>query len=500
MATSLVPGARSVAQPRPLSTLTTPAPEAEIGTDDIPLAAERVAGSDAVFLHMERPDTPTHTLKVLVLDPARRGRPVTLEDVAAVLPRYLGLVRRSTQRLETVRGFGGKPFWVRDERFDVRAHLDETWAAEPGGREALDAICAELATRQLDRSRPLWAMTLVHGLAGGRQAIVVRVHHAVMDGIAALNTFRAATTEEPGVLPAEAPASAWISLDPAVLRREAVNGVRSGLVRSREFMRAHRDAARATKAFGDRSELPSGLVQRTTFNTPSGARRACASASLDFADVRRLAGAAGITVNGALHAVIARAMQADMHVRGERIDAPLVAIFGVAEDTQSTRRYGNRLATARAFLRVDLSSPEELLHATARSCLLAVDLRRRRGFALHRLTQDLTGRLAPSVRAVVADAIPRVANHITTANVPGPQRRRWLGDVEVVDWISYALAIAPADVNLTAYSYAGRLSIGLVVTPESMPDPVGFLRRVRAALEELLAAVAVDQEDGLKAS
>ena len=79
----------------------------------------------------------------------------------------------------------------------------------------------------------------------------------------------------------------------------------------------------------------------------------------------------------------------------------------------------------------------------------------------------------PALRAGFAPHVPKVVNNITTANVAGPQHLRWFGDVAVVDWISYAVAVAPADVNLTAYSYDGRLSIGLVATPESMPDPAG---------------------------
>ena len=82
-------------------------------------------------------------------------------------------------------------------------------------------------------------------------------------------------------------------------------------------------------------------------------------------------------------------------------------------------------------------------------------------------------RLMPALRAVFAPHVPKVVNNITTANVAGPQHLRWFGDVAVVDWISYAVAVAPADVNLTAYSYNGRLSIGLVATPEAMPDPAG---------------------------
>lgn len=439
---------------------------------------EPMTGEDAIFLNLERPDTPTHTLKVVVLDSTRRGRPITLDELRAVVPAYLGLSPRATQRVGRIPGRRALA-WVEDEAFDLDRHLDERVAASPGDRASLDRICADLAVRQLDRSRPLWSMTLVHGLADGQQAVVVRVHHAIADGIASINLLLAATSEMPGscVLPD------GDGVAPSASASSAATGRFSDLVR------AARTSRRRTRDFGSRAEVPAGLSPRTLFNTPSGSDRLCVSGSLDLADLKSLAKEAGVTLNGALHGVIAGAMRDELRARGAAADFPLIATFGVAEDTGPERRHGNAIATARAYLRADLADPVDRLRTTARSCLISVGLRRQRGFDLHREGTHVAQRIAPLVRAAFADLTPGVTNHITTANVPGPRTARWFGDVEVVDWISFSLAIAPADVNLTAYSYAGRLSIGLVVTPESMPDPRGFLVRVEKSLAEHLAAV-----------
>ncbi len=447
---------------------------------------EPMSGEDAIFLHLERPDTPTHTLKVVVLDSGRRGEPVTLAELHRVVPAFLGLTPRSTQRVERLPGRRALA-WVQDESFDLSNHLDERVAATPGDRASLDRICADLSVRQLDRSRPLWSMTLVHGLAGGQQAVVVRVHHAIADGLASINLLLAATAEVPGscVLPE--------SLAPAVPTSGPAGG------RLVDLVRAARGSRRRTRTFGSLAEIPGGLSPRTVFNTRSGADRLCVSGSLDLADLKLLAKSAGVTLNGALHAVIAGAMRAELLDRGERSDRPLVATFGVAEDTGPGRTYGNAIATARAYLRADLADPVSRLRATARSCLLSVGLRRARGFDLHREGTHVAQRLAPLARAAFADLTPGVTNHITTANVPGPREPRWFGDVEVIDWISFSLAIAPADVNLTAYSYAGRMTIGLVVTPESMPDPRKFLARVEQSLADLLDALEPRGVDALSA-
>src|SRR5688572_18668385 len=127
---------------------------------------ERMTGSDAVLWHMEDDDTPMHTLKVVILDPSRRGRPVTLDELALAVGSRLGLVPRSTQKVVAAPGFGGRPFWVDDPDFDLRRHLDERTLLEPGDQRELDALYGELASGLLPRDRAPWAMTLVHGLEG----------------------------------------------------------------------------------------------------------------------------------------------------------------------------------------------------------------------------------------------------------------------------------------------------------------------------------------------
>src|SRR5207245_381686 len=99
------------------------------------------------------------------------------------------------------------------------------------------------------------------------------------------------------------------------------------------------------------------------------------------------------------------------------------------------------------------------------SCEKAVELKRTSGL-------DMAGRFAAygpraitQIRRFAANRVNMVGTHIQTANVPGPSSTRWLGDVEVVDWFSFAMTVAPANVNLTAYSYDGRLNLGLVATP-----------------------------------
>ncbi len=457
---------------------------------------ERMTGPDALMLHMERPNVPMHTLKVVVLEPGARG-PLSLAQLQAAVAPYLGLVARSTQKVYSAPGVGGRPFWGPDPRFELAHHLDEHTLLT-GGRNELDELCGRLAERHLDRARPLWAMTLVHGLAEGRQAVVVRVHHAVCDGLAALNTFLAATTDVAGAVAPISPAKPGIAPSPEELRGRARREVFALPADLPALARARQRSRRAAAGFAGWDAVPVGLgAPRTSFNKRGGGARVCASGDLALADLKRVGRATGATVNGVLHAVIAGAMRAEYAARGDQLGSAAVATFGVAAETSSTRRWGNEIAPANVYLRIDLADAEERLRETARSCLLGVELRRRRGFDFSDRACAYLPRMAPAIRAAFAPIAPSVVNNITTANVAGPRSRRWFGDVAVVDWISFAVAVAPADVNLTAYSYAGRLQLGLVSTPEAMPDPAPFLARLQPALEELLE-VAARVETGIR--
>ena len=447
---------------------------------------ERMAGADAIFLHLERPDCPVHTLKVAVLDPSARGRPVTLDEVRSAVGRRLGLVRRSTQRVVWAPGFGGRPFWVDDPSFDLDRHLDERTLPAPDGG-GLDDLYGELATRHLPRDRPLWDLTLVHGLPGGRQAAVVRVHHAVTDGTGVVGAFTAATGEERGAPVPACPPPVAEAVDRRAALAEAVAGIRPWVGSLGPLVvDGVRNRRRSRRFRADAPDLPGALTApRTVLNVPSGGRRVCATVALPFADLLAVRGATGTTVNGVFHAVVAGAVRSELLERGADVASPTVASFGIAAD-RGERRWGNAVTPTNAALFSNLADPLERLQETARSCGQAVELRRSTGVDMAGRWAEASCRLPALFRRVFADSWPRVAGHVVTANVPGPPQPRWVGDVEVAEWWSFAVAIPPSDVNLTAYSYAGRLNVGLVTTPEAVPDPRRFVGRLEAALAELV--------------
>lgn len=469
---------------------------------------ERMSGPDALMLNMETATTPMHTLKLGILDTGRRGRPLGLDEIHTALAMHLGAFPRATQRVISIRGHRARPFWVTDNDFRLDRHLEEV-TLQGAGDDDFDELLAELATGRLPRDRPLWALTLVHGLADGRQAVVVRVHHAVADGLAALNCFLHATSESAGgPLPQRHPlpqSSSLIAdgrdLDHRQMRAMARRDTLRLIAALPSVVVGAARTARAAQRFDRRALVPRFMgAQRTSLSTPSAHRRRCARSVLRLADVQRAAVATGTTVNGVFHGIVAAAVRQEMIARGEVSARPAVAMFGVCRDLTSGRTEGNDLATAAAYLHTEVADPIERVRLTAASCSASVALRRATGFELTDQLATYTGRLGPRARPIAAPIAPRVMNNVTTANMPGPRQPRWVGDIKVESWTSFALAIAPADVNLTAYSYAGVLSLGLITTPESMPDPARFLARMSEALDELIEALAAEGLMDTKAS
>jgi diacylglycerol O-acyltransferase len=453
---------------------------------------ERMSGTDAFLWHMERPGTPMHTLKTVILDPSQLGRQITLADLEAALEPRLGLLPRLTQRVQAAPYFPGRPFWVADPDFKLDQHFDEVWLPEPGGRAELDELHSSLQETPLDRRRPPWSATLVHGLASGRQAVVVRIHHAITDGMGALNMLLLLTTASPDEKVPSAPLDTSLQVSVRELARSAVRQV-PGHIGQFGRLIVHAVGSRGeVREFRKKYvDLPSGLrAPRLFINKRSKGHRLCASTDLDFSDIRAVSKAAGVTINGVYHALIAAALRDELRRLGEDSSRPVVAAFGIATDPANRHRVaGNHVTPTYVNLFCNVEDPVERLMLTGSSCRQGVELRKLTGLKMAGVWADYTCRLAPMMVHSSGHRMPKLITNLATANVAGPPERRFVGPVEVVDWISFALVHLPVYLNITAYSYAGRMSIGLVTTPEVLPEPRRMLDRMDEELRVLKRAL-----------
>ena len=454
---------------------------------------ERLSGYDTTYFHFGQ-RSPAHTLKCLVLDTTRRGRPVTLEEVRSAMAPRLGLHPRARQRAMRSRSLPGRYTWVDDPDFDLDRHVEETTLPSPDG---FDDLCGRLAGQHLDDERPLWHATLVHGFAGGRQAIVFRVHHSVMDGIAAANTFRRFTSAEPGgtIPTADDP---WdpptIPAEPD-LRRHLLGAVpgwcRNVVTYASETIAGRAERAADARTIKERDDLLGLIGAKATYGW-TGARfggdRTCAHGSLDFQAIHAVKARHGVTVNDVLVTLLGEAIAAEARHRGEERDDDDIAMFNIALDTGPDRLCGNEIMAVTVPMHTSIDDLGERLAAVHRTCADQIAITRRQQERRSVRITDLWARSFALGARVFAYRIPTMAANVVTANVPASPTTRWIGDVEVVDFVSYAVLVQPIGLNVTIYSYDDRMSVGVLTAPEVIDDPYRFLRHLDEALDQLSGA------------
>jgi diacylglycerol O-acyltransferase len=169
------------------------------------MTPERLTSLDASFLYLETPAVHMHVAGVSVFDPRDDG-PLTYDDVLGVVTARLHLAPRLRQRVMPVPFGLARPLWVDDDHFDLDFHLRRSAVPSPGGRFQLERAVGRVLSRPLDPAKPLWELYVFEGLAERRTAVLLKMHHALADGISGMTIasalFDLAPDVEMGVPPA----------------------------------------------------------------------------------------------------------------------------------------------------------------------------------------------------------------------------------------------------------------------------------------------------------
>ncbi|MGZ6827901.1 MAG: wax ester/triacylglycerol synthase domain-containing protein, partial [Mycobacteriales bacterium] len=158
---------------------------------------------DAAFLRLESHDAPLHIASAAVFD----GPPPSYAELLALVQAKLPQLPRYRQRVQEVPLWLGRPVWVDDPGFVLRYHVRHTALPRPGDDAVLRTLCSRVLSQPLDRSRPLWEAWLVEGLEGDRWALLSKVHHCMVDGIAGTDLL--SRLLDPTPEPSEAEPDGW---------------------------------------------------------------------------------------------------------------------------------------------------------------------------------------------------------------------------------------------------------------------------------------------------
>lgn len=464
----------------------------------------RLNGEDAGFLYMEGPEQPMNTMAVGFLTsptgPDGRPRPLTLPQLRAHLEARLDQLPSFRWRIVAVPLRLHHPVCVRDPAFDLDFHLRTATLAGPGTERELDALFSEVAERRLDRRHPLWQVTLVDGLTDGRQALIVKYHHCLADGVAALTTFsRVYSDQEFPPLPGTEP---WKPEPLPGRLRLVADAVKDHLVASgrlpRLVARTRRGAA-AVKA--RRATAPvdvpgfSGNAPASLLNDAFTVRRAYARAAVSLPEAKRIKDAAGVSLNDVALAIVAGAVRRYLDDLGALPAQPLLASVPVSFEAPDApiRQAGNRFWSFTTSLATDIDDPWERLatisavagEAKAQLDLFGVDV-------VPTWLDHIPPLVAqPGARALVArlraDRDHADAN-ILISNVRGPAEPWHLLGATVDDLYVDGPPSNGVGCNVMLWSYADRLLFGVLSFADALVAPEDLSLALVASFEELQAA------------
>jgi WS/DGAT/MGAT family acyltransferase len=407
------------------------------------------------------------------------------------------------------------PYWIDDPDFDLEYHVRELALAPPPTDAKLAEQVARIFSRPLDRSRPLWEVYLIHGLADGHAALMTKIHHAVVDGMSGAEIMAALLDLSPEGrdLPPAEPATP--DRDPGELEmlargvlgaprylQRVLRGLPSTLPNLEDTPllgdipgapTLGRTTARIARALRggesrvlERSSLPR---PRTSFNGRVSAHRRFAFGQLPLDAVKEVKNEYGCTVNDVVVSLCAGAVRRWLLEHGELPEQPLVTQVPVSvRSEEQLGTYGNRIGLMSVPLYTNEADPVLRLQRTHEALRAAKE---RHKALPAQLLQDATQFIPPAVFARAARvtfslaATRRPVWNLVISNVPGPQVPLYLAGARMEANYPVSVITDGMGLNITVMSYRGHLDFGIVADREQMRDVWKLIEWLRESLGEL---------------
>jgi WS/DGAT/MGAT family acyltransferase len=440
---------------------------------------------DISFLSIETAATPMNIGAVMVIGGGGHGSPEP-ERMLALLRERAAAVPRLRRRLGTDwLPFGGAS-WVADPDFDVCRHVRRSRARGQGGRDEVNAWIARMLVDPLDRSRPLWELQLLTDLADGAVALMMKTHHAFLDGLGAVAlAYALADGGSPDRLPGPAPSNGTAATARTWARR--LVGPLAEVTEPRALARTAMHAAgTAAGVVAGMSKPGHGLP----FDRTVSPSREFASASVPLADLRTLRkafGGTGASTNDVLVALMAGALRTWLSDLRLDTDRTIRAMVPVASDRPAvTGGAGNNFS---AFL-LDLPVAEPDPVARVRAVCEAMTHNRAIGpEGGPGAVQSLTNLLPPAVvrlgGPVLASRAARLFDVlVTTVPLPRPMT---LDGFPCAELYPVAPLAQGQPLNIALSTYQGHGYVGICADPIAVPEPAALAAAVPAELDRLLA-------------
>ncbi len=470
---------------------------------------ELLSYGDALFLYLEREGMPLNVATVAEFE-GTIGRDECIEFITSKLP----LIPRYRQRVVMPPFNVGLPCWEYDPKFDIRNHISEIHLRR-GTDANLKEVASKILSANMDRSRPLWDFTLIHGLKRDRTALIVRVHHCLADGISGVGMLATLMDQTPEVRPLPKAPKFRVPKprDPGSLFMDGVvtslfSGVQRVLTAESELLEMAQQIAHAasnqqsgsagTNALGSQVAMPSleeltrlvpefaTAADRMPFNVVCRGPQTFQWASISLPDIKTVKRCHGATVNDVFLAVITAAVRkyAELHRRSTAGKLLRVIVPVSIRGRDKVSDLGNRIT----FIPVAIpfsSSPRRLIESVRERTTF---LKGSHVAEMIGLLGTVLGAIPTAVQAMlgpIASALPIPAGNIICTQVPGPREPLYLMGHRMLNCYPYVPIGGEFGMNCAVLTYNDVAHFGFSGDLQAVPDLHVMPKFLLAAFEEL---------------
>jgi len=453
---------------------------------------DRLSSVDAGFLAQEGPTAHMHIGAIILLE----GPPPAADDFLAHVRSRLHLVPRYRQKLAFPPFETGLPLWVDDPTFNLEYHVRHSALPSPGDETTLLRLAARIFSQRLDRSKPLWELWLIEGLADGGFALISKSHHALVDGVSGvdLGTVLFDLAPEGTELP---PPEPWVPKPEPTRAQLAARGVHGAVRRAAELAAgAATHATRPQELLGRAREVAEGLGEvaltalnappATPINDPPGPHRRIAVVRAELDEFKQIKAALGGTVNDVVLAAVAGGLahflrSRDVETEGLELRACVPVSVRTAEQQGAL---GNAITIMMAPLPVGVADPLARLQRVREVMDGLKESKQALGAEAIANLQDFA---PPTVFAQASrlNFSSRMYNLLVT-NVPGPQFPLYVLGRRMQSIFPVPFLAGSRSLAIAIMSYDGGMNFGLLGDYDSMHDLDVVAEGIEGALGELL--------------
>jgi WS/DGAT/MGAT family acyltransferase len=459
---------------------------------------EKLSAQDRSFLLFEQRTTHMHLGGVVVfeLGPLRNeSGGVAIDRLRSYIGSRLHWIPRYRQRL-AFRPIDGAPYWVDDERFQLDYHVRHTSLPRPGNEQQLKELAARILSTPLDRSRPLWEAWVVEGLAEDRFAMVLKTHHAVVDGVSGVDLMSTLLLPEPCAHGAPAPRwqarpapSGWQMWEEELrgrleLPRQLLGELRGAWADPRGFAKRLFEAgATAWRFVGEGLQRPA----LTPLNRRIGPYRRFDWQVLDLGVAKEIKNRLGGSVNDVVLCTVAGAVRRYLlrhRVAVEATDFRVVVPVSVREPGAGSSS-GNRVSAWLLSLPIGERAPRARYRAVAEATARCKKEHLERAVGMFTRVAEV---MDPLLTLGVRVASTLAPYNLIVTNVPGPQFPLYLLEARMLAGYPTVPLFEQQGLGVAVLSYDGQLCFGLNADWDVVPDVGDFAADLRNAFSELLRA------------